>query len=204
MVVRECPATSTKPAKSRICLDPLKTINKAIIRPVYPIPTLEENLNHFHQAKIFSTFDIKDAFQTIKLTDESSLLTPMHTPWGGYRWTRLPFGISSAPEEFQRHLHDILCGMNGVVNIADDIVAVGRGKSLAEAQVDHGRTFKELLDRLTQHKLKLNLDKIKFEMCTAPFMGHALTPEGLKTVRKLSLLSLTCLNPKTRLPYDTS
>ena len=151
MVVRERSATSTKPAKVRICLDPSQTINKAIIRPVYPIPTLEENLHRFHQAKIFSTFDIKDAFQTIKLTDESSLLTTMHTPWGHYRWTRLPFGISSAPEEFQRRLHDILCGMEGVVNIADDIIVVGKGKSLAEAQVDHDRTVTELLDRLTQH-----------------------------------------------------
>lgn len=88
---------------------------------MYPIPTLEENIHRFHQAKIFSTFDIKDVLQTIKLTEESSFLTTMHTPWGRYRWTRLPFGISSAPEEFQRHLHNILCGMAGVVNIADDV-----------------------------------------------------------------------------------
>ena len=65
MVVREGPATTTKPAKVRMCLDPSQTVNKAILRPVYPIPTLEENLHRFHQAKIFSTFDIKDAFQKI-------------------------------------------------------------------------------------------------------------------------------------------
>ena len=119
MVVRERPASDSKPAKVRICLDPSQTINKAIIRPVYPIPTLEENIHRFHRAKIFSTFDIKDAFQTIRLTDESSFLTTMHTPWGRYCWTRLPFGISSAPEEFQHRLHDILCGIEGVVNIPD-------------------------------------------------------------------------------------
>ena len=68
MVVRECPASATKPAKVRICLDPSQTVNKAIIRPVYPIPTLEENIHRFNQAKVFSTFDIKDAFQALKLT----------------------------------------------------------------------------------------------------------------------------------------
>ena len=47
MVVRERPATTTKPAKVRICLDPSQTVNKAILRPVYPIPTLEENLHCF-------------------------------------------------------------------------------------------------------------------------------------------------------------
>ena len=96
MVVRERQASATKPAKVRICLDPSQTVNKAIIRPVYPIPTLEENIHRFNQAKVFSTFDIKDAFQAITLTKESSMMTTMHAPWGRYRWTRLPFGISSA------------------------------------------------------------------------------------------------------------
>lgn len=62
MVVRERPASATRPAKVRICLDPSQTVNKAIIRPVYPIPTPEENIHRFHQAKIFSVFDIRDAF----------------------------------------------------------------------------------------------------------------------------------------------
>ena len=57
--------------------------------------------NRFYKAKHFSTFDIRDAFQTIKHNEESSILTTMHTPWGHCRWTRLPFGVSSAPEEFQ-------------------------------------------------------------------------------------------------------
>ena len=180
MVVRERPASANKPAKVRICLDPSPTVNKAITRPVYPIPTLEENIHRFHQAKIFSVFDIKDAFQTIELTLESSLLTTMHTPWGRYRCTRLPFGIGSAPEEFQRRLHDVLRGMDGIVNIADDIIVVGRGESLEDATKDHDRTVLNLLARLSQHNLKLNPDKIQFKTSTASFMGHVLTPEGLK------------------------
>ena len=129
MVVRERPATANKPTKVRICLDP-STVNKAINQPVYPIPTLEENIHRFHQAKIFSVFDIKDAFQNIELTLESSLLTTTHTPWGRYRLTRLSFGIGSAPEEFQHHLHDVLSELEDVVNIADDIIVVGQGESL--------------------------------------------------------------------------
>ena len=180
MVVRERPATTTKPAKVRICLDPSQTVNKAILRPVYPIPALEENLQRFHQAKIFSTFELKDAFQTIKLTEESSLLTTMHTPWGCYRWTLLPFGISSAPEEFQRRIHDVLCGLEGVVNIADDIIVVSRGKTLPEATHDHDRAVIELMDHLSLHGRRLDQDKIKFKTCSAPFIGHFLTTEGLK------------------------
>lgn len=126
-VVREQPATTTKPAKVCICLDPSQTVNKAILRQVYPIPTLEENLHCFYQAKIFSTFDVKDAFQTNKLTEGSSLLTTMRTPWGHYCWTCLPFGSSPASEEFQCCIYDVLCGLECIVNIADDIIMVGSG-----------------------------------------------------------------------------
>ena len=81
MVIRDQRlATANKPDKVRICLDLLQTVNKAITRPVYSIPSLEENIHRFHQAKIFSVFDIKDAFQTIGLTLEFSLLTTMCTP----------------------------------------------------------------------------------------------------------------------------
>ena len=197
MVVRERPSTATKPAKVRICLDPSQTINKAIIRPVYPIPTLEENIHCFNQAKIFSVFDIKDAFQTIELTEESSMLTTLHTPWGRYHWTRLPFGVSAAPEEFQRRLHDILCEIDGVVNIADDIIVIGRGETLTEATRDHV-TVKNLLSRLSQHNLKINPDKIKFKTSTAPFMGHILTPEGLKPSTEIVTAVLDMPQPQDK------
>ena len=87
-------------------------------------------------------FEIKDAFQKIKLTNKASLLNTMHSPWGRYRWTRLPFGISSAPEEYQRRLLDILCGMEVVVNIANDIIVVGRGECLADAHVDYDSSYR--------------------------------------------------------------
>jgi hypothetical protein len=149
---------------------------------VYPIPTLEENIHRFHQAKVFSSFDIKDAFQTIQQTKESSMLTTMHmhTPWGSDRWTHLPFGIRSAPEEFQRGIHDVLCGLDGIINIPDDIIVMSRGDYLQAATGDHDQSLLELLKRLTWHKLTLNPDKITFKSHTAPFVGHILTPDGLK------------------------
>ena len=122
----------------------------------------------------------------------------MHTPWGRYRWTRLPFGISSAPEEFQRRLHDILCGLEGVVNIADDIIVVGRGDSLTDAHIDHDNTVLELLKRLSRHNLKLNPDKIKFKTYTAPFMGHVLSPEGLTPSLEITNAILNMPQPQDK------
>lgn len=68
MVIREREPTPTKPGKIRICLDPSQTLNKAIRRPKYIIPTLEENLHKLHGVKYMSVIDVKEAFQNIPLT----------------------------------------------------------------------------------------------------------------------------------------
>ena len=85
--------------KLRICLDP-KDLNKYIKRPNYPMPTVEETTQNLHGAKVFSTFDAKHGFWQVELTEKSSLLTTFNTPFGRYRWLRMPFGICSASEEF--------------------------------------------------------------------------------------------------------
>jgi hypothetical protein len=59
-------------------------------------------VNLSSKAKIFSVVDAKNGFWHVELDDESSYLTTFNTPFGRYRWLRMPFGISSAPEEYQR------------------------------------------------------------------------------------------------------
>ena len=67
-----------KPNKIRICLDP-KDLNKALKRPKYQMPTLDELL-----PKLFSTLDAKDGFYQIALDEASSKLTAFWTPFGRY------------------------------------------------------------------------------------------------------------------------
>ena len=61
--------------KLRICIDPSQMINKVIKRPIYTIPTIEEKLPLLTKAKVFTTVDVSEAFHTIVLDDDSSLLT---------------------------------------------------------------------------------------------------------------------------------
>lgn len=72
------------------------------------------------------------------------------------------------------------------MNIANDIIVVGRGESSADASRDHDHTVINLLNHLSQRHLKLNPDKIKFKTSNAPFMGHILTPEGLKSSSEIA------------------
>ena len=167
----------TTPNKTRICLDP-HDLNQAIQRPKYQMPTLEEVLARISKAKVFSTLDAKDGFYQIKLDEQSSLLTTFWTPFGRYRYLRMPFGISLAPEEFERKLHEHLDDLPGVIVLRDDILVVGNGETQAEADKDHDQNLGGLLERARQIKLRLNSNK----MCLRQkeFMGHIITTEGLK------------------------
>ena len=130
--------------KLRICIDPSQTINKAIRRPKYTIPTIEEKLPLLTNAKVFTIVDVSEAFHTIELDEESSLLTTFQGPSGRYSFTRMPFGIASGPEEYQRRQHEFLDGLQGVINIADNICVFGCGDSKEEADLDHDKNLTSL------------------------------------------------------------
>ncbi|PFX17749.1 Uncharacterized protein K02A2.6 [Stylophora pistillata] len=108
MLVKEKPN-----GKLRICIDLSQTINKAIKRPQYTIPTIEERLPLLTNAKVFTVVDVSEAFHTIELDEDSSLLTTFRGPNGRYCNNRMPFGIASGPEEYQRRQHEFLDGLNG-------------------------------------------------------------------------------------------
>ena len=119
--------TVLKPGKIRVCIDP-RDLNKAIQRPTYQIHTLDEILPQLADARVFSVLDAKDGFHQVKLDERSSYLTTFWTPFGRYRYKRMPFGISSAPEEFQRRMHVIVQDLPRVEVIADDILVYGCGR----------------------------------------------------------------------------
>ena len=110
-----------KPNKLRICLD-LRDLKKAIRREHYQIPTVEEVATRLSQAKKFTVVDAKDGFWQKRLDTESSYKTTFNTPFGRYRWQRMPFGISSAPEVWQRTMHQFVEDLEGVEVIADDFL----------------------------------------------------------------------------------
>ncbi|UYV65688.1 K02A2.6-like [Cordylochernes scorpioides] len=135
-----------KQNKLRVCLDP-RDLNKVIKRPHFQIPTIDEILPSLNNAKIFTVVDAKGGFWQVKLDSQSSDLTTFSTPFGRYKWLRMPFGISAAPEEFQRRLHEVIEGLGSVKVIADDILVFGKGNTTEDAIRDHNIKLEQLLMR---------------------------------------------------------
>ncbi|KAK7933266.1 hypothetical protein WMY93_004162 [Mugilogobius chulae] len=162
-----------KRPKLRLCLDP-RPLNKAIMRPHYPLPTLEDVTHKLAGAKFFSILDARSGYWAIKLSEESSFLTTFNTIYGRYRFLRLPFGIVSAQDEFQRRIDETYEGLEGVAGIVDDIIVFGKTKE------EHEKNLKAMLNRTREKGLKLNPDKCRICVTEVSFFGHKLTANGLK------------------------
>ena len=165
--------TVIKPHKTRICLDP-RNLNEAIKREHFLLPTIEEVTARMANAKVFSVLDAKSGFCQIPLDESSSLLCTFNTPDGRYKFKRLPFGIKSAPEVFQKHMKQLLEGLDGVDVIMDDILIWG------EDILQHDERLIKLLHGLRAIGLKLNKDKCKIGLTEIPYIGHLLSEKGVK------------------------
>ena len=129
----------------RLCIDS-RPLNTALKRSEYPIPTVDQLLTEISNAKVFTLADIKSAFWHVPLDEPSSLLTTFNTAVGRMKLNRMPFGISVAPEEFQRRIDESLEGLEGTKAIADDILIWGDGNTIEEATSNHDARLSALLE----------------------------------------------------------
>ena len=169
LVVVEKPKTG----KLRICLDP-KALNEAIRRPHYPMYTLDDVTSKLTNATCFSILDITHAYWSVKLDEASSYLTMFSTPFGRYRYLRLPFGISASSDLFQLKCNEIFEGLPGVTAIADDILIYGRTRE------EHDRNLRSVLDRAREKGIRFNPEKCTIGVNEVPFFGNIITDKGLK------------------------
>ena len=144
------------------------------------MPTIEEVATRLNGAKIFSVFDASNGFWHVELDQASSLFTTFNTPFGRYCWKRMPFGINSAPEAWQRKMQEHVEGLHGVEVIADDFVVVGFGNTPEEWNADHDRNVRAFLERCREKNLRLKKEKAQLRKTEVAFIGHILTSDGLK------------------------
>ena len=108
------------------------------------------------------------------LDDNSKLLTAMLTPIGVSIYNVLAMGLTNANDIFKQCLCDILHGLDGVFNIADDILVID------ETYGEFKDNVIRFLDRYVEKDLHLNADKFKLDYDTVTFFGHHLTKDGMK------------------------
>lgn len=161
------------PNQVRICVD-LSKLNKSVKRRYYPIQPVDITLAQISGATVYSKLDANYGFWQVKLDEQSQDLTTFLTPFGRFKFLKLPFGISSAPEVFQECVNKTLSGQRNATAHMDDIVVWGKN------QEEHDLVLEEVLKKLEKAGFTLNKEKTLFSQKSITYLGHHLSSEGIQ------------------------
>ncbi|CAI6366913.1 unnamed protein product [Macrosiphum euphorbiae] len=167
----------------RICVDCKVTINKFIQTQHYPLPNIEDLFASMASCAVFCVLDLSGAYQQLELASSSKEYLTINTLKGLFRFTRLTFGVASAPAIFQSTMDQILLGLENVFCYLDDIL-------IGEKTVEKCRQKLDLvLDRLNNLNVSINVDKCKFFEKEVDYLGHTLSDKGIRPqIKKLEAI----------------
>ena len=157
----------------RLCTD-FKRLNTAVKRERYILPTLEDITHKLKGSVIFSKLDATSGYWQIPLDEESAKLTTFITPFGRFFYKRLPFGISSASEIFQRVMEELLGDIPGVECFQDDVLLHSKNTE------EHEKLKTQVTKRIKKCGLTLNEKKCEFDKDEIEFLGHIFSRGGVK------------------------
>ena len=177
IVLSETTNSKGEITKLRVCLD-LRDLNKWIKREHYRTKTIDEVVSELSDAKFFTVVDAKKRYWHVPLDEESSHMTTFNTPFGRFRFTRLPFGLVVSQDIFQKQLDTAFEGLPGITGIADDTFVYG------SSEEEHNRNLLQLMERAQEKGVVFNQDKLQFKCKEVRFFGHSWSSKGIKPDNK--------------------
>ena len=141
-----------------------------------PIPRVDQVLDSLGSGRVFSVFGLVSSFHKITAHKEQFLLqiTEFCTPIGLYEWLVMPQGSSASPGWFVKVIHEVIKGLKQVAAYLDDVIVFDSDP------VAHVLTIRSLFERLQKHNLKLSPSKARLGATDANFLGHSISPAGLR------------------------
>lgn len=160
----------------RFCID-FQKINERSQKDAYPLPFINAILDKLRKARYISTIDLKQGYWQVPLTESSKPITAFTVPGRGlFQFKVMPFGLHAAPATFQR-LMDRVIGedLDYCFAYLDDLIVLGTTFE------EHLRNLKEVFRRLKAANLRLNPEKCQFGKRSLKYLGHLVTPQGIRT-----------------------
>lgn len=127
----------------RVCVD-YRRLNAVTVSNCYPLPRIDELLHLAKQSLFMSTIDLRSGYWQVSVSEDDRDKTAFITPFGLYRFKRMPFGLKNAPATFQRLIHRFRSGLPDVTILAylDDIIVISN--SFQQHMIDLEMVFRRL------------------------------------------------------------
>ena len=159
----------------RLCVD-YRGLNAMTIKNRHPLPLITETLDRLSGSKRFTKLDLKDAYHRIRIKAGDEWKTAFRTRYGHFEYQVMPFGLANAPATFQAYINKALRGLIDVTCVVylDDILIYSSDPA------DHWRHVREVLQRLKDYQLYVNLKKCQFATTEVEFLGFVVSTEGVR------------------------
>lgn len=174
----------------RLCLNCKVAINKSIESQVYPLPRMDDLFTKIANCKVFCILDLSGAYLQLAVKESSQQLLTVNTQKGLFKFTRLPFGVSVAPAEFQKVMDEILKAVDKVGCYLDDVL-VG-GQDLEECE----NNLIKVLEKLENHNIRINFGKCRWFQKEVQYLGHVISGAGIKPNQEKIRAILEAPSPK--------
>ena len=157
-----------------MCID-YRALNKITVKNRFPIPRIDDILDHLGGARIFSRIDLKSGYHQIRVIPQDVHKTAFRTSFGLYEFLVVPFGLTNAPATFNRMMERIFKDHRDYVGtFFDDILVYSKNEE------EHHRHLETVLQLLRQHQLLINGKKSEFFMTKINYLGHVISSEGIQ------------------------
>ncbi|KAL0821581.1 hypothetical protein ABMA28_005033 [Loxostege sticticalis] len=166
-----------KDSTYRFCVD-YRGLNAVTKTDTYPIPRIDDLLQMTKRDCYMSTIDLRSGYWQVPVAPADQDKTAFTTPFGTFRFKRMPFGLKNAPSTFQRLIDRFRTNssLNDVTLLAylDDLMIITQGTFQ-----DHLRDLQKVFDRLRHFGLRANRTKCHFARQNVTYLGHVITPQGI-------------------------
>ena len=164
-----------KNGKLRLVID-YRQLNKQTIKSTWPIPSIEEIFDTLEGSAYFTSIDMSAGFYQVPMEESSQDYTASSTPFGSFKWLRMPMGLTGSPPTFQCLVEKVLVGLTWKICVPylDDIIIFS---SFPE---EHLKRLRLVFERFRAHNLKMNPDKCDFFRMKDQFLVHIVSKDGLK------------------------
>jgi hypothetical protein len=169
--------------------------NAQIKRKPFPLPNISDLLRKLSGFKYATEIDLNMGYYHIPLDLEAHKLCTTILPWGKYQYQRVPMGVKTSPDIFQRIMYELLGDIPNIQVYLHDILITSN-----VTFEEHAAIMEQVLERLQKANVRGHLRKCYFGESKIDYVGYEITRYGIQPQPKKveAILKLSPPKPKTK------
>jgi hypothetical protein len=182
-----------KNCKWRMCID-FTDLNKATPKDNYPLPQMDQVVDSAANAAVMSLLDCFSGYHQCWMAKEDEEKTSFITPFGTFRFVRMPEGLKNAGSTFTRMTGTVFKPQIGrnIQAYVDDLIVKSANRA------SHVSDLAETFANMRRAGLKLNPEKCVFGVTKGKISGCLIfakrieaNPDKIRAIREME-------EPKTK------